>query len=266
MVLVPLVAALEWFGLAERVPLLVYNFDGFVVGTLQYSYVTWIYAYLAFCIGVVLFFSKERGRRRHRLDWTRRWGVINSYVVLLLGVPYFALVTALVMIGVAALFMSLPPANQPAVTDLLARLSAGYITYGPHDSDAAIAALAASSASAVLLACVPIYEALRRTGPKALALVMLAPLALASVWCIGGAALYILNPTRNLPAVFFFQPELLPPGLSDLGTGMGGRHVLTVSRTWEVAKWLAILGVAIWLSLAQARAWRKSPSREPDAP
>lgn len=226
-----------------------------------------VYTYLAFCIGVVLFFSKERYRRLNPLDWTRRWGVMVSYVVLLLGVPLHALVSALVMVGIAALFMSLPLENQPAVTDLLTELGTGYLYYGPHDSEALYATVTAFSACAVLLACVPIYDALRCSGPKVWALVLLAPLAVISVWQIAGAVHWYLNyplaADAELPA-FFFEPGSLLPGLAELKSGFSWQRLL--SFTTEAVKWLIFLGVAIWFSVAQARAWRKSPTREPGAP
>jgi hypothetical protein len=265
LVLVPLVAALQAFGLASRVPVPVpYDFQG-AVQTLEESFVTWVYPYLVFCIGVVLFFSKERYRRRHRLDWTRRWGVMMSYGVLLLGVPGYAFFVSLVLIGITALFQSLPFANQPAVTELLGQLGSGYIYYGPHGSETVNVTLAVFSACAVLLACVPIYNALRSSGPKALALVMLAPLALIAMWYIGAAAIWALPLPLDRsppPPMFFFEPHLLLAGLTDLESGIRGRIWFLLSLAREAAKWLVFLGVAIWLSVAQARAWRKSPTRE----
>src|SRR4051794_23564432 len=83
----PLVDALDVFEWTSRVPV-PSPFDGrFGVRTLDDTLVTGpgVYAPLAFCVGAALLFSKERGRRRGSLDWTRRWGVLCSYVVLLLS-------------------------------------------------------------------------------------------------------------------------------------------------------------------------------------
>ena len=148
---VPSFAALDYFGLAERliVP------TPFHVGPMPLSatYAAWIDPGPAFCIGLAFLFARERGRQAHRLDWTRRWGVLATCAVILLGVANFGFITALVMVGIASLFFTLPPANQPAITGLLASLGTGYLTYGPGNSNAVYVALAVVSACAVLLAC-----------------------------------------------------------------------------------------------------------------
>lgn len=267
MVLVPLVDVLQRSGLAARLRVPAMFEYGSNARPLEHSFVTMVYTYLAFCIGVVLFFSKERYRRRNPLDWTRRWGVIVSYAVFLLGVPLHALVSALVMVGIAASFMSLPFENQPAVTGLVKEVGAGYLLYGPHDSEAVYATVTAFSACAILLACVPIYDALRCSASRVWALVLLAPLAVISVWQIAGAVHWYLNyplaTDAELPA-FFFEPGSLLPGLAELKSGFSWQRLLSFMT--EAVKWLIFLGVAIWLSVAQAGAWRKSPAREPGAP
>ena len=91
MVLIPLVSVLRWSGATAKVPVILYNFQGWDPGRLEESFVFFVFPYLAFCVGVVLFFSKERGRRSHSLDWTRRWGVLLTYLVLLIGVLMHAL-------------------------------------------------------------------------------------------------------------------------------------------------------------------------------
>ncbi len=254
--LVPLVDLLVWSGLAAYVPVVSFDFQT-AFATLDESFITWIYAYLAFCIGVVLFFSKERGRRGNRLDWTRRWGVFASYCVLVLGVPVIFMSPALVLIGIAALCHSLPLENQPAITALISEIGAGYIYYGPHWTDTGDVALAVFSACAILLACVPLYDALRSSGSRVLALVLLMPLALIAVWQIGSAVLVYLHPpiADTPPPPFFFQPQALLGHLTNYEAFINGQVSPIQSILWEAAKWLPFLGIAIWLSLAQVRAW-----------
>lgn len=261
LVFVPLFELLQWSGLASRIPVPApYDFQK-TLQTLDDAFVSWfyVYPYLAFCVGVVLFFSKEQGRRRHWLDWTRRWGILASYGVLLLGVPFFGFLTALVLIGIAALFQSLPITEQLAVTELFGDLGAGYMYYGPQSSDTADVTLAVFSACAVLLACVPIFNALWSSGPKRLAWVLLVPLALICVWQIGYAALYLLYPPlagSQPPAFFFFDLGALLAGITDLETSISLGVPFLMRITIETVKWLIFLGIALWLSLAQLRAWR----------
>src|SRR5688572_2302698 len=118
LVLLPLMDALKAFEWAPFVP--VPNLFGShgTVSTLDDTFVTNLYVYppLAFCIGTVLLFSKERGRRRGRLDWTRRWGVLCCYVVLLLSAVPVLAISALVLVGISAIFLSMPPKYQPEST------------------------------------------------------------------------------------------------------------------------------------------------------
>ena len=86
-----------------------------------------VYPLLCFCIGVGLMFSRERGRQRCRLDWTRRWGVICSYVTLLLAAAPILFISTLVLLGLAALFISMPLKYQPW---LLKRSIATDCTFG----------------------------------------------------------------------------------------------------------------------------------------
>src|SRR5687768_567204 len=115
LVLLPLMDVLEISGWTSRVPVpTVVDYRG-TVRTLGDTLVAYpnVYQPLVFCIGVVLLFSKERGRRRGQLDWTRRWGVGCSYVVLLLSATQFLFIVALVTLGIAAVFQSIPLKFQP---------------------------------------------------------------------------------------------------------------------------------------------------------
>lgn len=257
LVLAPLMAALQTFGWASSVPVpTLSQFQG--APSLDDSYVTYVYGYLTFCIGVVLLFAKERNRRTSRLDWTQRWGVIASYGVFLLGIPVFAFIGALVMLGIAALFQSMPPQYQPAVTDLLVPLGAGYMHYGPHPSPLSDAALAVFSSVVVLLACVPLYNALRSSGPKVLAtILLLAPLVLSSLVQITYAGRYLLNfvpPSSFAPYLFYFSPKLLAGGFAAFWENSGSWSFIGPRFILEAAKWFAFLAIAVWLSVTQIAA------------
>src|ERR1041385_1879799 len=134
--LVPLMDALVAFGWASRIP--VPSFFGYgAIRTLDDTLIcdpissyAGVYQPLMFCIGVVLLFSKERGRRRGHLDWTRRWGVLCSYVALLLSAARFLFISALVLTGIAAIFLYMPPKYQPGATGLFVKLSSVYLRYG----------------------------------------------------------------------------------------------------------------------------------------
>src|SRR5688572_8914546 len=104
LVLVPLMDALKIFEWASSVPV-PSPFDARIApGTLDQSLLCdWVYQPVVFCIGVVLLFAKERGRRPAPLDWTRRWGVLCSYVVLLLSATQILFIGALVLVGISAL-------------------------------------------------------------------------------------------------------------------------------------------------------------------
>jgi hypothetical protein len=80
LVLLPLMDALQAFDVASKVPVpAIFEIHG-AVRTLDETLVCFpgVYQPLIFCIGVVLLFSKERGRRSNRLDWTRRRKLFSS--------------------------------------------------------------------------------------------------------------------------------------------------------------------------------------------
>lgn len=256
LVLVPLMEVLNRLGVSERMPMPIF-FDVQRGQTLYETYIRMNYTYLMFCIGVVLLFSKERNRRPGPLDWSRRWGVITSYGVFVLGIPRFAFTTSLVIIGIAALCLSMPLAYQPAVTPLFVKAGTTYMYYGPHPSRLAQAALAGFSAIVVLLGCVPLFNALRSSGPKILAAILLAPLALASVVQVAFAVLYAVqfNPFMESwrgARLFYFYPEPLAQVVADFSGISLGRDVMS-----EFAKWFACFGIAVWLTIAQIAAMRR---------
>jgi hypothetical protein len=220
------------------------------------------YKYLAFCIGVVLLFSNERNRRTARLDWTRRWGVTGSYGVLLLGIPYFGFITALVLIGIGALFQSMPLRYQPAMTELFVNLGAAYIYYGPHSGRLADASLPVFSSAVVMLACVPLYNALRSSGPKMLAALILAPLFITSLVQLSDVARYGLGLINFDLGVNYFPFYFN----SDLLFGRYGYSYPSFRVFGEAAKWFTCVAIAIWLSIAQIMAWRRRGIVVPPTP
>ncbi len=90
----------------------------------------WLSASIFFCAGSVLLFAKEKGRlpgRPGRLNWTRRWGVLACYLVLLLNFVGVMLICGLVTAGIAGLFMSMPLAYEPPVTGFLTAVSSTWL-------------------------------------------------------------------------------------------------------------------------------------------
>ncbi|HSV13114.1 MAG TPA: hypothetical protein VLI90_02560 [Tepidisphaeraceae bacterium] len=258
LVLMPLMAVLQQFQWTERIPAPIF-YDVQRGQSLDESCFAMVYLYFMFCIGLVLLFSKERNRQPARLDWTQRWGVTGSYGVLLLGIPAYAFIMALVIIGIAALLQSMPLRYQPAVTPLLVKLGTGYVYYGPHPTLLAEASLACCSSIVVLLACVPLFNALRSSGPRVPAAIVLAPLALSAVVQVGYVLAYALH-LNPLPPdwvgnhFFYFNPEALASWFGDPGRIFFHGNVIA-----EAAKWLACVGIAVWLTIAQISAicWRR---------
>ncbi len=268
LVLLPLMDALTWFGWGSNIPVpTIFDFRG-TVRTLDETLASdFLFQQpLLFCIGVVLLFSKEQGRHPNRLDWTRRWGVLCSYVVLLLSAVEFLLIAALVVTGVAAVFQSMPLKYQPQSTRFFVEVSTGYLRYGPHPKDGAMIVLFAFSSIAVLLACVPLFEALFSSGSKRLAAILVAPLALFSLMNlaqVGGYFLLHSGPTSTDIAFLglYFRPHLL------VGYIAGSPVVPFVPAATfsvfatEATKWCIVFGIAIWLSIAQLAARAKSEKK-----
>jgi hypothetical protein len=266
LVLLPLADALQALGWASSVPApnifgtrgAVHTLDE----TLLFSGIMDVYQPLIFCMGGVLLFSKERGRRRGRLDWTRRWGILCSYVVFLLSAIPVLFIGALVLVGIAALFLSIPIKFQPEVTQWLVNVSTAYLRYGPYPSRTSYYVVVAFSSTVILLACAPLLDALRSSGPKRLALILLGPLAafallyLVQVGCsyLGSS---IVNAVHVTQYGVYFYPQAMVKGLGEIF--VGGNY----SGSWlptffvETLKWCIVLAIAIWLSIAQLVAWRK---------
>jgi hypothetical protein len=270
LVLLPLVDVLQATGWASSVPVPTLFDSKGVVRTLDETFLCQVGTYppVVFCIGVVLLFAKERGRRRGPWDWTRRWGVVCSYVALLLSTTQVLYLCALVATGIAANLQSIPPRFQPRATQWFVDVSTNYMWYGPQPSVAAGVVLVTSSSVAVLLACFPLYDALRSSGPKRFAAIPLAPLAFFALMHLLQAGRYWLatrfwlgmqglTPADLYLYSVYFSPVLLlspiaglPPALGISGSPVGALV--------EALKWLSILAVAVWLTVAQRAARRQN--------
>ena len=254
----PLIDVLQMFGWTSRVP--VPSVVGHTVGTLDQTFLfgSRVDQPVLFCIGVVLLFSKERGRRRSRLDWTRRWGILCSYVTLLLSAAPILYVTALVAVGIAALLLSIPLKYQPQITRPFVEVSAAFLRYGPRPRPISAAVLVAFSSVAMVLACVALFDALRSSGPIRLAAILVAPLALFSLIHFAQAGLYCIGSSgMTLSAVseygVYFRPSVFVSGIASLHAG----QIQSISG-WEfiafiveAAKWCDVFAIAIWLSIAR---------------
>lgn len=261
--LIPLLDVVQSLGWASSIPVpspfgsTVRTLDETLMGELRLDQP------LLFCIGVVLLFSKERGRRPERLDWTRRWGVLCSYVALLICSAQVLVLVGLVCVGMAAMFMTIPLQFQPGITPWLAEVSAAYLRHGPSPKPIAGAVLLAFSAAAILLACVPLFDALGTSSPKRIAAVLVAPLALFALMHLAQAGLLCADPSKlaSIPQArngmyfrpygMYFRPYVL---VSDIAA-LHARQYLSTSEVFafmmELAKWCSIFGIAAWLTLAR---------------
>ena len=132
-----------------------------------------------------------------------------------------------------------------------------------------------SSSVAVLLACVPLYDALRSSGPKRFAAILLAPLALFALMHLLQAGRYWLatrfwigmqglTPADLYLYSVYFSPAMLLSPIAGLPPGLGV-SASPVAVVVEAVKWCAVLAVAVWLSIAQ-RAARRQRRRTTAAP
>jgi hypothetical protein len=215
-----------------------------------------VYPPLVFCAGLVLLFSKERGRRPGRFDRTRPWGVLCCYVVLLLSAVDALFLPALVLNGIGAVFVSVPLHYQPSVTRALIEVGATYLRYGPHPTDTTNSVRVAFASAAVLLACVPLLEALRGSGLKRGAAVLVGPLALFAVIHLAQLAWHVLGlsgPTSRdvLGYGVYFRPEMLVRPVIDLRAGWGVSWSAAITAFVEAVKWGTVLAIAIRLCAAR---------------
>jgi hypothetical protein len=263
LVLLPLMTVLKAFeGTASlRVPN-IFGFPGAVRLDETLACSMSVYESLLFCMGTVLLFSTERGRRRDRLDWTRRWGVICTYIVLLLQAAGVLLLCALVLTGIGAAFQTLPLKYQPRVTPFFVNAGTFYLRYGLYPHDVATVVAVEFSSIVMLLACAPLFNAIRSSGPKQLAAILVAPLALFSVMHMAQAFLYWVGiistatPTDIYLLEVYFRPYLLVQSAAGAAAGFVPSGLMLIGCLVETAKWCIILAIAIWLSIAQGSTWR----------
>jgi hypothetical protein len=258
--LLPVMDAMNAFGWSAHVPVPTVVPYHSARPTLDDALTSWpgLYQPLVFCMGIVLLFSKERGRRGGQLDWTRRWGVISSYVVFLISAASFLFLASLVLVGISAVFISMPAKNQPGVTRLFTELSTTYLRWGPEPRNSAFIVQAAFSSIAIVVACVALFEALTSIGPKRLVMFLLAPLALFALRDFLHAGLFYLNVSSWNPANaydfgIYFRPVVLVD-LFDNSPGIFWKSA-PIDSLEELAKWCIVLGVAVLLSIAQLSAW-----------
>lgn len=258
--LIPLMDVLQKFGWASRLPVPTLLDYGPVALNDTCLWTMGVYPPILFCIGAVLLFSKERGRHLSRMDWTRRWGIICTYVVMVLSTALKLFLPALVLAGISALFMSMPLKYQPSVTGLFAEVSTRYLRYGPYPKDITYCVLVVFSSITILLACVPLWEALCGSGLRRAAKILLAPLALLALMNIGqaGAAAIGYSPLSRTdpfyPVGTYFRPALLVWNATGPFTPQPEMGLFLV----EAVKWFIVFAIAVWLSIAQLAAWRKN--------
>lgn len=253
----PLVDVLQACGWASRIP--VPTLNPYAVRTLDQTFLCdWqIDQPVLFCVGVALLFSRERGRRRSRLEWTRRWGIICAYVSLFLSMAIMLFLPALVLNGVAAVFLTIPLKVQPHVTPLLAKVSTAYLRYGPYPRPMSGAVLVAFSSVAILFACVSLFDALRSSGLKQMALILVAPLALFSLVHLVQAGLFWVGSGRvTAECVYqyavYFNSNLFVPGAAAVRSAFAAPPSW-LARFVELVKWCNVLAIAGWLTLARFR-------------
>ena len=162
-----------------------------------------------------------------------------------------ATVLLVVTVGIAALFQTLPIENQPPATTAFAEVGHFLARYVSGKSESVYHTLVVLSSALVLLACVPLFNALRSSGPRWLAAALLAPLALIAVVHFQPSAAYALGRWQwfggNAPG-FYFEPFILTYGW--------GGFIDAWLVVFEWIKWVCVCLIALWLTVAQVFSWR----------
>lgn len=272
LLLMPLLTFLRRQDLLEKIPALGF-FPLAGVGNLGDTLLAtpFIYEPLVFCMGAVLLFSGERDRRRAPFDWTRKWGIAGSYLVLFVSAAEILFLFALVLVGIGALLQSIPPKYQPGITPLVVNVGSSYLRYGPHPSDRSTAACIAFSALTVLLTLFPLHNALRSCGSARAAGLLLAPIAVGAAYNLTlvarvGVGLLSLTPlVAYLHELFFIPEAIFPEQYRQYGSAFGAAPVpAEIELRFEQLKWLALLAITLRLTVAQflAGAHRRRRHRE----
>ena len=278
LVLMPLIAALQASGLAADIPAPVFIYPATPMALDETLLCDRnIYPMVLFCVGIALLFSRERGRQPSRLDWTRRCGVLCSYVAALLTAVPLLFLIALVLIGISAVFVSMPLKYQPPVTRLFSAISSTYVLYGPQPGMISNAATVVISAITILLACKPLFDALRSVASRRWALILLTPLACFSLDQIAKGGLYGIG-LSNFNAAdvgtyrTFFRSDMLVRDVTTLLVLPRNPQNLLDFSFAELAKWCIVFAIAVLLSVAQIKAWprddkdRRNVSHNDDLP
>lgn len=124
--------------------------------------------------------------------------------------------------------------------------------------------LAIVSAIVVLLAGVPLFQALRSTGPRWLALALLIPLGLGAVFQLLEVRAYCLLPISNMNISFFYLDVLALGDVARvLWLDLRGADSFRIENlmTINVVRWTSVLVTTLWLTCAQVASWRRRESR-----
>jgi len=236
--------------------------DTFLVGGLG---VTPVFSHVVVCIGFVLLFSSEHGRRQSRWDRTRSWGVAFCYLLLFLGLIGVGFRISLGLAGISSLLLSMPPEYQPSRTSVISYISWAYLRYGPHPTKISYASFVFVSSVVVLLACIQLFNALRSSGPRfgirVLAVIVLAPLVLTALAQAVYAVRYATDFAKADDLILFgyFDQWLLKRAAIRLWSNPFRLTVLYFRDfvfMYEASKSLSLLIIALWLTVAQFAAMR----------
>jgi hypothetical protein len=253
-------------GLLYRIPLPeFFDFPGGVNGDWQ-IWNPYVYKPALVSMGTVLLFSKERRRRRSRLDWTRPCGILGSYLIFFLNALQYLYIWALVIRGSTTVFMTIPLEDRPRLTDLLARISSARLGYGLPYSGAAMATVIICCSATMALACLPLFDALRSSYSRrfaraltvALALTCLLPLAQVGRRCFGlTTADWADSPEAWFGTCFDSSwLSIFPAGGDIRGMPASWRYLIPVG----VLRSLILTTIAILLAIAQFTSRRSSSS------
>jgi hypothetical protein len=157
--------------------------------------------------------------------------------------------------------LSIPLKYQPQTTGLFVNVSVGYLRHGPFPKESAYGVHVAFSSAVMLLACVALFDALRSSGPKVLAAILLSPLAMFSVInLVQAVRFYFGFATGQDTSVYwlttYFRPEVWASYISGQASAWYLQAPDFIDFLVEAAKWCSMLGIAVWLSIAQFLAWR----------
>ncbi len=265
--LVPLIEVLSAGGLATHI-----HVPGFFVSagwtrpldqTLIGDGLTQIYSASLFCIGLALLSTTERGRRPHPLDWTRRWGLFLLTVHVFLHFIELMFAASLVMVGITAVFQSMPPEHEPAITPWLRAISTNFLIYGPYPGNMVDVVWPLTVLVAVLFVGASLYKAMRSVGPRWLAIAAIVSLGLFAVgelvWVLAAAIVAAGDLLAGkVVSIAAFEKSFIRP-LSVFGAFYFRSYQLM--PVVETVKWMLVAAITLWITSAQIAVWRTRRSR-----